>query len=533
MPTVHTLQHMTQHESDERFHFFMALFFVIFFTTIIVGTVIMTAGPRMKACVGSSYHPLSSSRSGRVEPPSEEGDAAVGLDVESQRVLLAMAFAATLISCTITGSWSLQTDTLHKDSGLDWEMYALLLAGGGCGVVIQAIFAVKWLPKGQSFGISAFAEGAFVSLAPFMSDAFDTLKDTIFCFLCFQSQFLVLKVIGAVSWLYLVAIHIYFIRRDDTLAELAGCYLPVLGALPKFEETPAPADNYCCESGRNAVLLLLYKQTTPTKRKLLVIENLPQAVFSIIFLNLEGGSLFVAVINLGIPVAQIIATFVLFRPLLNLVGPQLGNKLSAFLEKPDFLKAKHLWDEAFRRDHNLLRKALPKLREVQLVKELLKELKPRKVRQGCIPCSFFQGARPQDAVEDAELNPNTDDGLETFGRGLEAAIELQGDLANVSDAAAAKKWKDSTFGTPGICGAALRGDVAAVRGFIRLDAREVQRADRWGDTPLHYAADGGRAEVVQVLLEAKASVAEKKGETPLQKAKRRERQEVVEFLRSA
>eukprot|EP00438_Fugacium_kawagutii_P033792 Skav218847 [mRNA] locus=scaffold2397:38150:39109:+ [translate_table: standard] len=297
----------------------------------------MWVGPRIKRYVGSGYDPLAASK---------KGNADVGLDLESQRVLVAIAFAASLISCTATGIWSLQTDALSKDTGLDWEMYAALFAtGGGSGVcvLIQAIFAVTWLPAGQAFGIFAFAEAAFVSLAPFISDAFDTLKDTIFCCFCFQSQFLVLKVIGAMSWLYLVAIHIYFIRRDDTLAELAGCYLPVLGTLPKSEVS---ADISCCESGWNTVLLLLYKQTTPTKKRLLAIENLPQALFSIVFLFLEGGSIFVGVINLGIPVAQIGASFVFFRPLLNLVGPQLAKRLSAFLKKPDFLRAKQLWEEA-------------------------------------------------------------------------------------------------------------------------------------------------------------------------------------------
>eukprot|EP00438_Fugacium_kawagutii_P033480 Skav230633 [mRNA] locus=scaffold1673:259549:261405:+ [translate_table: standard] len=535
MPTVHTLQHMTQHESEERLHFFMALFFVIFFTTIILGTVIMTVGPRMKACVGSSYRPLSSSRSGRVKRVSEEGHA---VDLEWQRTLVAISFAATLTSCTATCIWSLRTSTLSKKTGLDWEMYALLLAGGGAAVVIQAIFAVKWLPKGRTFGIFAFAEGACVSLAPFISDAFDTLKDTIFCFLCFQSQFLVLKVIGAVSWLYLVVIHIFFVRSDDTLAELAGCYLPVLSALPKPE---VRVDNHCCESGWNAALLLLYKQTTPTKRKLLVIENLPQALFSIIFLFLEGGSIFVGVINLGIPVAQIGAAVVFFRPLRHFVAPQLGKKLSAFLKKPDFLKAKQLWEEVFRGDDDLIRKALPQLREAPLVKKLLKELKPKQkdgVGRSCLPCWFFasfdqlQGARPQDAVEDAELDPNTDEGLEIFGRGLEAAIENQGDLRSVPDAVAATGWTEYETG---ICYAAFQGDIAAVRAFLYLDAAAVQRSDAFGYTALHQAAMSGQAEVVQVLLAAKASVEARNGYdiTPLMIAAERNYIEVAKLLLAA
>eukprot|EP00438_Fugacium_kawagutii_P034600 Skav225832 [mRNA] locus=scaffold345:15014:16870:+ [translate_table: standard] len=537
MPTVDMLQDMTPHESEERFHFFASLFFLIFFTIIILGTGIMWVGSQIKEALDCSYRfqPLSSSRIGRVslcssasesssEESSDDGDAD-GLRLESQRVLVTIAFGSTLLACGATGICSMATGTLSKNSGLDWEMYALLLAGGGIAVVVQAVFAVKWLPKGRTFAISTFAEAAFVSLAPFISDSFDTLKDTIFCCLCFESQFLVLKVIGAMSWLYLVAIHIYFIRRDDTLAELAGCYLPVLGALPKPEVNETDISR--CESGWNAVMLLLYKQTTPTKQKLLIIENLPQALFSIIFLNLEGGSLFVKVINLGIPVAQIIAACILFRPFLNIVGPQLGNKLSAFLEKPDFLKARQLWDEAFRGDRRMLRQALPKLLEVPLVKDLLNELKPK---------------------EDAELDPNTDKGLQLFDRGLEAVIELQGELQGdlFHDALAAKSYWDEPLGPhgrgirereigPTICKAAHRGDVAAVRGWVRIDAAAVRLTNYKRDTPLHWAASNGHAEVVQVLLEAKASVEAKNNsrQTPLSSAAASNRIEVAKLLLAA
>ena len=91
---------------------------------------------------------------------------------------------------------------------------------------------------------------------------------------------------------------------------------------------------------------LLYKQVTPTKRELLLWENVPQGVAAIFFLYLEGGSLFVGVINLAIPVGQVLATNVFFRPLRDLVAPKFAKKLSGFLSKPDFLRAKLLWREA-------------------------------------------------------------------------------------------------------------------------------------------------------------------------------------------
>ena len=46
---------------------------------------------------------------------------------------------------------------------------------------------------------------------------------------------------------------------------------------------------------------MLYKQLTPSKREYLLIENLPQAAFSVLFLLVEGGSFFVGVLNLLVP----------------------------------------------------------------------------------------------------------------------------------------------------------------------------------------------------------------------------------------
>ena len=79
-----------------------------------------------------------------------------------------------------------------------------------------------------------------------------------------------------------------------------------------------------CGSLSRFIVPLLYKQVTPTKRELLLWENVPQAICSVIFLLAEGGSLFVMVINLLIPICQVVATFALFRPLRQAMGPNLG-----------------------------------------------------------------------------------------------------------------------------------------------------------------------------------------------------------------
>ena len=226
---------------------------------------------------------------------------------------------------------------------------------GGVALLLQAVAAVCLLPSGQKFSWTTFLEAAVTGLAPFISDAFDTLKDVVFSGLCLQSEHMILKVIGVFSWFYLLGIHVFLVRQDNTLAELVGCYLPVLTAPPKFdlpEESPIDlAGASWSEWAWNKVLPMLpimYKQVTPTKRELLENENVPQAFFSIVYLCLEGGSLFVGVINLGVPMLQIVATYVLFKPLRSIVGPQFGQKLSEFVENADFLKAKKLWNEALR-----------------------------------------------------------------------------------------------------------------------------------------------------------------------------------------
>ena len=210
--------------------------------------------------------------------------------------------------------------------------------------------AVLLLPNDHTFPVTAFVESAFVYLMPFVSDGFDTLKDTIFSCLCVQSDHLLLKGIGVASWIYLMVIHGVLLRQDNTLAELAGCYLPALMALPA-DPTPEDSNGSCCQSlscqnFSDMFFQLLYKQVTPTKRELLLWENVPQGVAAIFFLYLEGGSLFVGVINLAIPVGQVLATNVFFRPLRDLVAPKFAKKLSGFLSKPDFLRAKLLWREA-------------------------------------------------------------------------------------------------------------------------------------------------------------------------------------------
>ena len=152
--------------------------------------------------------------------------------------------------------------------------------------------------------------------------------------LCLASHHIFIQAMGVISFVYLVLIHVFFIfrRSNHCLAELTGTYLPLITAPPvgtappantsesdtsdsetafivlkrnisantlDSEKTEQDADTWqsgiCGSLWRFIVPLLplLYKQVTPTKCELLLWENVPQAICSIIFLLAEGGSHFV------------------------------------------------------------------------------------------------------------------------------------------------------------------------------------------------------------------------------------------------
>ena len=107
-------------------------------------------------------------------------------------------------------------------------------------------------------------------------------------------------------------------------AELASSHLSVLLTSPKV---PGEWSGGCTATGcwEGTILPILYKQLTPSKREYLLIENLPQAVFSVLFLLVEGGSFFVGVLNLLVPGMQILLTFFCFESVLSAAAPALGK----------------------------------------------------------------------------------------------------------------------------------------------------------------------------------------------------------------
>ena len=339
LPTIAEIKAMTDEERTDRFHWFLFVFAVVFFSAVSAGTLIMLVGPEVKACYGS-YHAL-----GQTAPLSKE--AQILLVMLNFLVTVSLSFAASI--------WSLQTGRLSKKLGLDWEVYLFLFCCGCLSLLIQSVMAVAWLKAGDRFDATAFAV-ASMSVLPVVSDQFDTLKDIIFGALCFQSEHWAMKVLGVFSWLYLLAFHAWFIfcgvvvglygehlegvPGANCFSELATSHLAVLLTAPKVDGESSAG------FWEGTILPMLYKQLTPSKRQYLLIENLPQAVLSVLFLCFEGGSMFIAVLNLAVPATQIGLTCLLFKPVRARAAPALGKALSRAVHTSNLIAAKTIWLEA-------------------------------------------------------------------------------------------------------------------------------------------------------------------------------------------
>eukprot|EP00435_Cladocopium_sp_Y103_P064987 s677_g26.t1 len=199
LPTIAEIRAMTDQERADRFHWFLCVFLLVFVCVVISGTVIMVVGAWLKAC--GSYQAL-----GQTAPLSHG----------SQLRLVMLSFAGTVLLSLAATLWSLETGRLSKTIGLDWEIYLVLFCCAGASLIVQALLAVRWLKAGDSFDWTAFAVASFSSMAPFISDQWDTLKDLIFGGLCLQSQHWFMKIVGVLSWSYLLAFHAWFCLEDHS-----------------------------------------------------------------------------------------------------------------------------------------------------------------------------------------------------------------------------------------------------------------------------------------------------------------------------
>jgi hypothetical protein len=146
-------------------------------------------------------------------------------------------------------------------------------------------------------------------------------------------------------WLSFPPSQVYVSHARDTLGancfnELATSHLSVLLIAPKVQ---GEWSGGCWEG---MILPTIYRQVTRSKRHHLLIESVPQGVMSVLFLTIEGGSFFIAALNLVVPSVQIALTCFLFKPMRAAAIPALGKRLSRAMKSGNIVAAKALWEEA-------------------------------------------------------------------------------------------------------------------------------------------------------------------------------------------
>eukprot|EP00435_Cladocopium_sp_Y103_P069017 s119_g32.t1 len=352
---------MKPYEQQKRLHFWVSALFLGFLATVLVGqTLISTidAWKRCKSQIHPKYSKMEDQTTANLRPKW----------TYSTRLFITLSFFGNVFASCSMLAWSSKSQRLSKIYGMDYECYFALFMFGGLWTILQAVVASCRLNQDESFAITAFAEACFASMAPILSDHYDTMKDAMFAFLCFRSSSIEVCILGGVSLAYLVGLHLYLICFDkQAVAELAESHLAGLLMAPQAPpqnsenlDEPSPVDR--SSQIWNFVLFTIYKQMTPTKRRLLMLENVPQALFALFYLHYEGGSVPVVVMNLMLPTAQIVFAWTLFTTIRAHAGPQLGEKLRKFLLAGQRLRLERLWTEAdFANDIGLLKAAMPSL----------------------------------------------------------------------------------------------------------------------------------------------------------------------------
>ena len=194
-------------------------------------------------------------------------------------------------------------NTLSEDTGLRWESYTVLLTTSCCWMLIHAGVLAVQLEPGRGYSFTSFGEAMLGGIAPFIAASFDTLKDTLFGGLCFLSDQSGLHVRGGIRWAYLALLHVGLMFVPRFLAELFSNHLSVFAlATRDLESEPTPL------SFTEKVMAQIKKTLAPTKRQLFLVENIPQAGFAIIYLAVEPGSVVIALLNLAIPVLQVLVS---------------------------------------------------------------------------------------------------------------------------------------------------------------------------------------------------------------------------------
>eukprot|EP00438_Fugacium_kawagutii_P005036 Skav221090 [mRNA] locus=scaffold1024:74239:81322:+ [translate_table: standard] len=182
--------------------------------------------------------------------------------------------------------------------GMVWEGFDEVLSWGLLLLLAQAM-ALRLL---NSDAVYAPFDVALSTLfvVPYLGDPFDTLKDALLASVAIQSDVLWLRYLGVAGLIYLWVLHLCILLPvKSSSLELQSSYLPVLLLKPtrtgsKFEHSMWV--KFCT---------VIYKQTTPTRQKAMLAEDLPQALLACLVSMSSKGSMFTLITNIVMPLARL------------------------------------------------------------------------------------------------------------------------------------------------------------------------------------------------------------------------------------
>ena len=262
------------------------------------------------------------------------------------RLVTAVAFVSHYYVIVCVVMESKQRRHLSPKTGLDWEICHALLVCACLSVLSQAVLAVAFLVPGATYSATAFASASLTMCMPYLSDAVDTLTDAILGGLCLSLAGS-WHLLGYLSLGWLFLIHVFFFTRHDTTAELAGTYLSVLVA-PTEQETAM--ESAVGLGFGEKTLGMVFKMTTPAKRYVLQLEELPQMAVAILYTVVKSRqqhsslSLSVITLKLIVPLALLLFAHFAYKPLLRRLSPWLTFELRRAMASGNYAKADALLD---------------------------------------------------------------------------------------------------------------------------------------------------------------------------------------------
>eukprot|EP00438_Fugacium_kawagutii_P008092 Skav222113 [mRNA] locus=scaffold1181:343860:345341:- [translate_table: standard] len=183
--------------------------------------------------------------------------------------------------------------------GMVWEAFDEILSWGLLWFMAQVI-ALRMLNCGAIYPTFDVAL-SILFLLPYLGDPVDTLKDAMLASNAIQSHLVWLRGLGIAGLIYLWILHLFILLPvQSSRLELQSSYLPVLLLKPR------KTDSKFVHSRWVRFCALLYKQTTLTRQKAMVVEDLPQALLAILVATSAKGGLFTVIANILIPVVRLI-----------------------------------------------------------------------------------------------------------------------------------------------------------------------------------------------------------------------------------